>query len=65
VHGKLVVGCGVELIALTISQPGISVALVGARNGKQVEENAGTAIIKLSAKEINLITNNLNQLKLV
>ncbi len=53
------------VIAWTIAQPGISVALVGARNRKQVEENAGAAAINLSAEEITIITNNLNQLKLV
>lgn len=56
---------GQLVIAWTIAQAGISVALVGARNRKQVEENAVAGNIDLTKEEIDTITNHLNQLKLV
>ena len=40
------------VIAWTIAQPGITAALVGARNARQAEENAGAANVKLSAEEL-------------
>lgn len=59
------VSLGQLVVAWTIAQPGISVALVGARNRKQVEENAVSADIDLTTDEINLITKHLDQLELV
>lgn len=40
------------VIAWTIAQPGITVALCGARNAAQADENAGAGDIPLSAEEI-------------
>ena len=52
------------VIAWTLAQKGISVALVGARNRKQVAENLKAGSIKLSDKEVDDITLKLNELKL-
>jgi len=49
----------------TIDQPGITVALAGARNGKQALENAKAADVKLSKEEINFINERLSKLELV
>jgi len=43
------------VIAWTIAQPGITVALCGARNAQQAEENAKAADIVLSADEMETI----------
>jgi aryl-alcohol dehydrogenase-like predicted oxidoreductase len=56
---------GQLVLAWTIEQPGITIALVGARNPKQALENAAAADIKLSVEEINFITCELNKLELV
>lgn len=48
----------------TIDQPGITVALAGARNPDQAIQNAGAASIKLSAEELQQINSVLGQLKL-
>ncbi len=53
------------VIAWTIAQPGITIALVGARNPKQALENAEAADIKLSNEEINFISSELEKLELV
>ena len=53
------------VIRWTIEQPGITVALVGARNAKQAIENAKAIEVKLSREEINFITGYLNELSLV
>lgn len=53
------------VIAWTIVQPGITVALVGARDRKQAEENAGALSLKLSKKELNSINHSLSQLQLI
>jgi len=55
---------GQLVTAWTIAQPGISVALVGARNRKQVLENAGAMEVRLTESEVESITEALNQLKL-
>ncbi len=55
---------GQLVIAWTIAQPGITVALVGARNRKQVEQNAGAMELILSKDEIAEINDQLDQLKL-
>lgn len=52
------------VIAWTLRQPGISVALVGARTEKQVKENAGAMEVQLSEEELELINKELDQLKL-
>jgi aryl-alcohol dehydrogenase-like predicted oxidoreductase len=49
----------------TIEQPGITIALTGARNAAQATENAHAVNVKLSKEEIAFITNELNQLALV
>ncbi len=53
------------VIGWTIRQPGITCALVGARNPTQAEENAAAANLKLSAEEITFINNQLAELELV
>jgi aryl-alcohol dehydrogenase-like predicted oxidoreductase len=56
---------GQLVLRWTIAQPGITVALVGARNAKQAKENAKAMQISLSPDEIQFINNELNQLQLV
>lgn len=48
-----------------VSQPGITIALAGARNSKQATQNAAAADIQLSQNEIDLITKHVNELKLI
>lgn len=48
-------------IAWTIHQPGITCALVGARDPKQAEENAKAANVTLSAEEIGFINEKLEE----
>jgi len=48
----------------TIEQPGITIALVGARNAEQAIQNAKAIEVKLSLDEINFITTELNKLEL-
>jgi aryl-alcohol dehydrogenase-like predicted oxidoreductase len=52
------------VIRWTVEQPGITIALVGARNAAQSIENAQAAQLKLSDEEIRFITSELNKLKL-
>ncbi|MCB2376414.1 aldo/keto reductase [Hymenobacter sp. BT635] len=47
----------------TISQPGITVALVGARNAEQAVQNAKAIDVKLSSEELDFITKELSQLQ--
>jgi aryl-alcohol dehydrogenase-like predicted oxidoreductase len=56
---------GQLVIRWTVEQPGITIALVGARNAQQAIENAQSMDLSLSAGEIEWITNELNQLELV
>lgn len=49
----------------TIEQPGISVALVGARNAEQAEQNAKAIDVPLNDEEIRLITSELDKLSLL
>jgi len=49
----------------TIDQPGITVALAGARNATQALDNAKAAEIKLSKEDVWLINSKLNELELV
>lgn len=55
---------GQLVIRWTIEQPGITIALVGARNASQAIENAKAAQIKLSPEEITYINTELTRLKL-
>jgi aryl-alcohol dehydrogenase-like predicted oxidoreductase len=60
-------GCTLSqlVIAWTIRQPGITCALVGARNPKQAEENASAANVQLTGAEIEQINTHLGKLELV
>jgi aryl-alcohol dehydrogenase-like predicted oxidoreductase len=49
----------------TVEQPGITIALVGARDSKQASQNAASMDFDLTAEEIHMITSKLNDLKLV
>jgi aryl-alcohol dehydrogenase-like predicted oxidoreductase len=53
------------VIRWTIDQPGITIALVGARNAKQAIQNAGSSKVELSESDISFINNELKKLKLV
>lgn len=48
----------------TLEQPGITIALVGARNAKQAIENAKAARVQLSKEEIQFISTELDKLQL-
>jgi len=52
------------VIRWTVEQPGITIALVGARNAAQAIENAKAAQLKLNAEEISFINTELGKLKL-
>lgn len=52
------------VIAWTLCQPGITVALVGARNEEQVKQNAGALDVQLSADELDEIGRELGKLEL-
>ena len=56
---------GQLVIRWTLEQPGITIALVGARNVSQAIENAKASDIKLTEKELNFISKELNKLVLV
>lgn len=56
---------GQLVLKWTIEQPGITIALAGARNAAQAIENAKAADIELSTEEISLINNYLNEVELV
>ena len=49
----------------TIEQPGITIALAGARNGEQSIQNANAINIRLDESEIKFLTDELNKLELV
>ena len=49
----------------TIEQPGITIALAGARDSKQAVQNAMASDIKLSVEEIKFINLHLEQLELI
>jgi aryl-alcohol dehydrogenase-like predicted oxidoreductase len=55
---------GQLVIRWTIEQPGITIALVGARNATQAVENARAGDIQLSSKELAFISGELANLKL-
>lgn len=52
------------VIAWTLLQPGITVALVGARTEEQVKQNAGAMEVELSASELDEIGRELDKLEL-
>lgn len=53
------------VIRWTVEQPGITIALVGARNAEQAIQNAKSLHVKLSQEENTFITTELNKLELV
>ncbi len=55
---------GQLVIRWTVEQPGITIALVGARNAEQAIQNAKALEIKLTSEEVGFITGELNKLKL-
>ena len=58
------VSLGQLVLRWTLEQPGITIALVGARNPKQSIQNAKAADLQLSQEEITFITDELNKLQL-
>jgi len=56
---------GQLVIRWTIEQPGITIALAGARNTEQSSQNAKAIDVKLNADEINFINSQLSELQLV
>ena len=56
---------GQLVLRWTVEQPGITIALVGARDAKQALQNAASMDVKLSKEEISQITEELNKLELV
>jgi aryl-alcohol dehydrogenase-like predicted oxidoreductase len=52
------------VIAWTLEQPGITVALVGARSEEQVKINAGSVDVNLTPEELDFINGHLDQLRL-
>ncbi|HMH21638.1 MAG TPA: aldo/keto reductase [Puia sp.] len=52
------------VIRWTLDRPGITIALVGARNAEQAVQNARAADVKLSAEEISFIDHKLYALQL-
>lgn len=56
---------GQLVIRWTVEQPGITIALVGARNVAQSQQNAQAASIALTTDEVKLISDELGRLRLV
>jgi len=56
---------GQLVIRWTINRPGITVALVGARNAEQASQNARAIDVNLNEEEIAFVTRELNKLELV
>jgi aryl-alcohol dehydrogenase-like predicted oxidoreductase len=56
---------GQLVILWTLEQPGITIALVGARNAEQAIQNAKATEASLTTEEIEIIDRHLNQLVLV
>lgn len=56
---------GQLVLRWTVEQPGISIALVGARDATQALQNAAAIEISLSVEEIKTITGELDKLQLV
>jgi aryl-alcohol dehydrogenase-like predicted oxidoreductase len=53
------------VIAWTLQQPGITIALVGARNAEQAIQNAKAGDLHLSDEEMAIINKQLNKLELI
>ncbi len=53
------------VIRWTLDRPGITIALVGARNAAQAVQNAGAIRLRLNAEEIGMINGKLEAVKLV
>ena len=53
------------VIAWTVRQPGITIALVGARNPEQAKQNARAMDIDLTGEEVGMINEELGKLELV
>jgi len=53
------------VIAWTLKQPGITLALVGARNAEQAFQNAKACEVVLKEEEIRFIDERLGRLELV
>src|SRR5690606_14839572 len=53
------------ILQWTIKQPGITIALAGARNAKQARENAESAKLKLSAADLQFLDERLASLLIV
>lgn len=58
------IGLGQLVILWTLAQPGITIALVGARNAKQAVQNAGAVDAHLTSGEVETISRELDQLVL-
>ncbi|WP_316744940.1 aldo/keto reductase [Pedobacter antarcticus] len=56
---------GQLVLRWTVEQPGITIALAGARNSVQALENAAAIDLELNTEETALITRHLNDLKLI
>lgn len=56
---------GQLVLRWTLEQPGITIALVGARDAKQALENAAASDLTLTASELDFMTGELNKLELV
>ncbi|CAG5003689.1 Aldo-keto reductase YhdN [Dyadobacter sp. CECT 9275] len=56
---------GQLVLKWTVEQPGITIALAGARDARQALENASSVDIQLNRDEISFINNQLSDLKLV
>lgn len=59
------VSLGQLVLRWTVEQPGITIALAGARNAQQAIQNAKSMEITLSQEEISLIDHELNKLEIV
>lgn len=59
------ISLGQLVILWTLQQPGITIALVGARNAAQAVQNAQAINASITAEEVQTITNELNKLILV
>lgn len=56
---------GQLVLRWTVEHPGITIALVGARNADQAKQNAKAIEVKLTAEEIDFINQQLDQLQIV
>ncbi|WP_431214970.1 aldo/keto reductase [Puia sp. P3] len=52
------------MIRWTLDRPGITIALVGARNAQQAVQNAGAIRVRLSAEEVAMIDAKLAGLRI-